>query len=295
MDALSDVLHRAQLEAAVYLCGDFCAPWRMAWPLQLAQCATFPRPAGCVAPYYLVIQGSCWVCPVDDPADAIRADAGEFVVLPRGQAHLIGNSREAVQESAGNLPAYPGCAPGEPVKSGSSGRTAQTRLICGFFGCHDTITNPILLGLPGVFKSDLRNDPRSSWLEWIFGLAATEAAEWSPGSAVALARLSELFFVAALRRYIDALPADRKGWLSGVGDRFVGRALAMLHGNPAHGWTAEQLAQKTGLSPAALVQRFTDLLGEPPLHYLARLRVEIAAQKLANDMVAIGRENAGRL
>nr|WP_268808270.1 AraC family transcriptional regulator [Caballeronia humi] len=224
-----------------------------------------------------------------------RADAGEFVVVPRGQAHLIGSSREAVQESAGNLPICPGLAPGEPVKLGHSGRTAQTRLICGFFACHDTLMNPVLLGLPCIFKADLRNDPHSPWFEWTLGLAAAEAAEWSAGSAVMLARLSELLFVAAVRGFIDALPTDRKGWLAGVGDRFVGLALAILHGKPAHGWTIEQLAQKTGLSPAALVQRFTHLLGEPPLQYLARLRVEIAAQKLANDTVAVGRDDAGRL
>ncbi|SAL63894.1 AraC family transcriptional regulator [Caballeronia humi] len=215
--------------------------------------------------------------------------------MPRGQAHLIGSSREAVQESAGNLPICPGLAPGEPVKLGHSGRTAQTRLICGFFACHDTLMNPVLLGLPCIFKADLRNDPHSPWFEWTLGLAAAEAAEWSAGSAVMLARLSELLFVAAVRGFIDALPTDRKGWLAGVGDRFVGLALAILHGKPAHGWTIEQLAQKTGLSPAALVQRFTHLLGEPPLQYLARLRVEIAAQKLANDTVAVGRDDAGRL
>ncbi|AJW93783.1 cupin domain-containing protein (plasmid) [Burkholderia gladioli pv. gladioli] len=190
MDALSDVLHRAHFEAAVYLCGDFCAPWRIAWPLQRAQCATFPRPARCVAPYYILIQGGCWVCPVDDRAAAIRANEGEFIVLPRGQAHLIGSSREAVQESAVNPPIYLSPAPGEPVELDASGRTAQTRLICGFLACHDTLTNPVLLGLPSIFKTDLRNDPHSPWLEWTLELAAAEAAGWSAGSAVVLARLS---------------------------------------------------------------------------------------------------------
>lgn len=295
MDALSEVLYRAHLEGVVYQCGDFCAPWRIAWPIPGTRCTAFLRRARRIVPYYLVIQGSCWLCPVDDPAAVVRVHAGEFVVVPSGEAHLVGSSPEAVQGSAESLPIFRGATSGEPIKLGHSGRTARTRLICGFFACHDTPMNPVLLGLPCVFKADLLNDPHSPWLEWTLGLAAAEATEWSAASAVRLARLSELLLVLAIRRYIEALPDDRKGWLAGVGDRFIRGALATLHGSPERDWTVEQLAQKTGLSPAAFLQRFTRLLGEPPLQYLSRLRAEIAAQKLANDTISTVRHNAERL
>jgi AraC-like DNA-binding protein len=140
----------------------------------------------------------------------------------------------------------------------------------------------VLAALPRIFKVDMRNDPRSAWLESSLRLAAMEAAEWRVGSAIVLARLSELLFVEAVRRCIDAMATDRNGWLAGTADRFVGRALAMLHAQPAHGWTVDELARKTGLSRSALAQRFTQLLGQPPMQYLARWRLQIAAHELRN-------------
>jgi len=109
---------------------------------------------------------------------------------------------------------------------------------------------------------------------------STELSEMPCEVATVLARLSELLFVEAVRRCIDALPAERKGWLAGVRDRFVGRALSMLHAQPAHHWTVDELARKVGLSRSALAQRFTDLLGQPSMQYLARWRLQIATQEL---------------
>jgi AraC-like DNA-binding protein len=138
----------------------------------------------------------------------------------------------------------------------------------------------LLSSLPRIFKVDMRNDPHSAWLESSVRFAADEAAQWRAGSALVLARLSELLFVEAVRRCIDALPADRTGWLAGVRDRFVGPALSMLHAQPAHAWTVDELARSVGLSRSALAQRFTDLLGMPPIQYLARWRLQVAAQEL---------------
>ena len=160
------------------------------------------------------------------------------------------------------------------------GGGATTRLVCGFLACNETLSNPILSALPRIFKIDMRQDPRSGWLESSLQFAAAEAAELRAGSATVLGKLSELLFVEAVRRCIDALPADQKGWLAGVRDRFVGRALSLLHAQPAHAWTVDELARKVGLSRSALAQRFTDLLDQPPMQYLARWRLQIAAQEL---------------
>ncbi|MGF6917043.1 AraC-like DNA-binding protein [Paraburkholderia sp. 40] len=138
----------------------------------------------------------------------------------------------------------------------------------------------MLSSLPRLFKIDMRNDPQSAWLESSLRFAVAEAAQWRAGSAIVLARLSELLFVEAVRRCIDTLPADRKGWLAGVRDRFVGPALSMLHAQPAHSWTVDELARKVGLSRSALAKRFTDLLGQPPMQYLARWRLQLASHEL---------------
>jgi AraC-like DNA-binding protein len=110
--------------------------------------------------------------------------------------------------------------------------------------------------------------------------AVDEAAGARAGSATVLAKLSELLFVEAVRRCIDTLPQNEKSWLAGLRDRFVGRALSLLHAQPARAWTVEELARKVGLSRSALAQRFSDFVGHPPMQYLARWRLQIAAQQL---------------
>jgi AraC-like DNA-binding protein len=104
-----------------------------------------------------------------------------------------------------------------------------------------------------------------------------------------LAKLSELLFVEALRRYIELLPEQQRGWLAALGDRFVGRALALMHERPDRDWTVDELAAAVGLSRSSLAQRFTDYLGQPPIQYLTRWRLTIAAQRLRNEKTALAR------
>jgi AraC-like DNA-binding protein len=284
MDALSDVLRFVRLNGAVYLNGDFTAPWCVVGQASQELSAAFLPRAERIVSYHLVTEGSCFARLPDDSSSTIRVDAGELLVVPQGEAHVLGSSLEMTPAPPNELIAtYLKSAPGEVMKlSYGGGSEPRTRLICGFLACDDTLTNPVLSALPRLFKVDMRNDPQSAWLESSLRLAAFEAAEWRVGSAIVLSRLSELLFVEAVRRCIDALPADRKGWLAGVGDRFVGRALAMLHARPAHGWTVDELARKAGLSRSAFAQRFTQLLGQPPMQYLARWRLQVAAQELRN-------------
>ncbi|AUT64351.1 AraC family transcriptional regulator [Paraburkholderia terrae] len=296
MDAFSDVLRVVRLGGAVYLNADLTAPWCVVGEVTSDLCATFLPRAERIVSYHLITEGSCWAALVDDPASAIRVDAGELLVVPQGEAHLMGSSLDIEPAPSDELMAkYLSTSPGEVMTLNFGGGGAHTRIICGFLACDDSLTNPVLSALPRLFKVDMRNDPQSAWLESSLKLAANEAADWRVGSAIVLARLSELLFVKAVQRCIESLPADRKGWLAGVGDRFVGRALAMLHAQPAYGWTVEELARKVGLSRSALAQRFTELLGQPPMQYLARWRLQVAAQTLrdGNQTLAAVAEQVG--
>ena len=103
-----------------------------------------------------------------------------------------------------------------------------------------------------------------------------------PGGEGVLARLSELMFIEVVRRYIESLPPEQAGWLAGLRDPFVGKALSLIHGNPACNWTIEELGRDVGLSRSVLAERFADLVGVPPMHYLAQWRMQIASGPLSN-------------
>ena len=95
-----------------------------------------------------------------------------------------------------------------------------------------------------------------------------------------LAKLSETLFVETLRRYIAALPPERTGWLAGARDPEIGKTLALMHRNPAHPWTLAELSKTAGISRSILAERFHDYLGEPPMAYLTRWRLQLGAKML---------------
>ena len=285
MDAVSDVLRFVRLSGAVYLNGEFSSPWclygQTDTPLrEYFMPGVLPHSERVVS-YHLITEGRCWAWLPDDPGAALQVEAGELLVVPQGEPHVMGSARDLPPVQGSELLHRPlRASPGDVMKVHYGGGGDATRMLCGFLACDETLDNPVLAALPRLFKLDMRNDPHSAWLESSLKFAAIEAAQWRAGSATVLARLSELLFVEAVRRCIDSLPPDRKGWLAAVRDRFVGRALAVMHAQPAHCWTVDELARKVGLSRSALAQRFTELLGQPPMQYLASWRLMIAAQEL---------------
>jgi transcriptional regulator GlxA family with amidase domain len=161
-------------------------------------------------------------------------------------------------------------------------------MICGFLGYDPGQGNPLIAALPPMLTLDLRRG-LSSWIESTLRFAAEQIAEGRPGSETVIARLSELIFVEAVRTYLDSMPPGHTGWLAGLRDPFVGRCLALLHGRVAEAWSLETLGREVGLSRSALAERFVRLLGEPPMHYLARWRMQVAARHLAATGITVGR------
>lgn len=131
-----------------------------------------------------------------------------------------------------------------------------------------------------MLKLDVRATASGAWIESSFRFAVSEIAAGRMGSATVIAKLSELLFVEAVSQYVARLPAERRGWLSGLRDPQIGRALTLLHGRPAEAWTAEALALEVGMSRSAFAERFTSLIGQPPMHYLTVWRMHLAAQRL---------------
>ena len=155
-----------------------------------------------------------------------------------------------------------------------------SRFVCGYMACEPLLCRPILQGLPSAFKVNLRVDRSGYWLENSIMHLVEEAASGHAGSDAMLAKLSEALFVDTLRRYIAALPEQEIGWLAGVRDPFVGKCLTLLHTRAQHRWTLAELAKGVGLSRSTLVERFTRYLSEPPMAYLIRWRLQLAARAL---------------
>ncbi len=159
--------------------------------------------------------------------------------------------------------------------------------MCGFLSCDKQLSRPLLDALPRLVRVPLGDDPGAAWLLSLLRRGAEENGAPGPGSGTLLAKLAELLFVEAMRRYIEALPDQQVGWLAGLRDRYIGRALTLMHERPVHDWTVDELAERVGLSRSALAQRFADLLGQPPMQYLTRWRLGLAAAALRGSDRAI--------
>jgi AraC-like DNA-binding protein len=280
MDALSDVLRVIQLSGAVHLDGCFSAPWCVIAHADSALCSGYLPPSERIVSFHLVTEGACWAMLPGDSASALQVNAGEVIVVPQGETHVLGSSTELSPEFLGPLLATQvETRPGEVMELAYGGGGAITRLVCGFLATHDNSRNPLLSALPRMFKVNMRGSS-ASWLESSLRFATREAASAQAGSATVLAKLAELLFVEAVRRYVATMPEDRKGWLAGLRDRFVARALALMHARPVDPWTVEALAREVGISRSGLAQRFTELVGLPPMQYLSLWRLQLAANQL---------------
>jgi AraC-like DNA-binding protein len=209
-----------------------------------------------------------------------------MVLLPRNDRHILA-SEAGLSPVSGDHLAQSDSADGlARIRYGGGGE--KTQIVCGFVGT-DVRQHPLIDALPPVLTLDLNGTPSCDWVARSFRYASEELGSARPGSAAVLAMLSELLFVEAIRQYVATLPPDRRGWLSGLRDPVVGRALALLHTQIARAWTAEELAREVFLSRSAFAERFTALIGVPPMKYLATWRMQVAAQRLRETQRPITR------
>lgn len=270
----------AHLTGGVFLHAEFFAPWCMAARVAPEHCAPFLDPASHLIPYHYVVEGELHVRIDGEGEEAFLIGPGEVILFPHNDMHLLGSDI--------GLPPVKGSDIIQPPKDGGlfsihhGGNGARTRVVCGFLGCDSADGNPVISTLPSAIKLKAEEGGAAEWIRSTFQYAAAEVAAGRPGSETVLAKLSELLFVEAVRRYADTLPEGQTGWLAGLRDRYVARALALLHGDITRSWTVDDLGRKVGLSRSALAERFTRLIGMAPMHYLTNWRMQVAAQELRN-------------
>jgi len=283
-DTLSDLLRTVRLTGAVFFDIDAAAPWAAMQPPGPTIAGSVLPGVQHLIPYHAITSGSCFCTVVGE--DPIRLEAGDVVAFPHGDAHVM--------SSAPGIPAEPDLSlyekPGFqlPVTLRIEGQSRErTNLVCGFLGCDVRPFNPLIGALPRVLHVRDRHGPNGGWLSQFIQVALAESRAKRSGGESVLARMSELMFVEAVRRHLETLPADRTGWLAGLRDPHIGRALQLLHARPAFGWTLPALARGASLSRSALAERFAQLLGQPPMQYLAQWRMQVASGSIARgDKIA---------
>ena len=167
------------------------------------------------------------------------------------------------------------------------GTGERTRMVCGFIGCASIEGNPVIATLPALLKLNVKQGGAAEWIRSTLQYAAEEVSLGRPGSETVLAKLSELLFVETVRRYVEGLPEGQTGWLGRLREPYVARALALLHRDITRRWTVDDLGREVGLSRSALADRFIRLIGQPPMHYLANWRMQVATQKLRNTSASL--------
>ena len=286
MDALSDVLRVSHLTGGVFLHADFFAPWCMKAHLTPDFCGPVLGSASHMILYHYVIEGEVSVRIESGDGEELRVGAGEIVMLPRNDAHLIGSDLGHPPVNGNDIVQAP--CDGGFFKIRHGGNGAATRMVCGFLGCNEADGNPVLSTLPAAFTLSVSDAGAGDWVRSTFQFAADEVAAGRPGSEAMLAKLSELLFVEAVRRYAETLPEGQTGWLAGLRDPYVARALALFHNQISHAWTVDAVSRDVGLSRSAFAERFSRLIGEAPMQYLARWRMQVAAQKLRGTSSSLG-------
>ena len=285
MDALSDVLRVAQLSGGVFLNAHFTAPWCMAARISPEICAPFLGSSAHFIPYHYVVAGELRVALQDQ--DPVLLCAGECVLFPRNDLHVMGSDLALRASSIREILA--GCQGVGPHHIRHGGGGAVTRLICGYLGCASARGNPVFASLPPLMRISASDGGSTDWFRAMFEFASSELAVGQPGSDTVLAKLSEVLFVEAVRRHTQNLPAGGTGWLAGLRDQPVARALALMHGNISRNWDVDQLAGEVGLSRSALADRFVRVLGLAPMQYLAQWRMQVAAQSLKRAALPLSR------
>jgi AraC-like DNA-binding protein len=287
MDALSNVLRSVQLEGAVYVNAEFTAPWCVSADFGLASIRARLAGADKVVFFHYLTEGRCKV-KLDDSPETLEARAGDLVLFLTKGRHLLGSDLRLEPVETARLTAPEAAAQDDLIQLRHGGGGAATRFVCGYLACSESLVRPLLEALPHVLRIPVGDGPAGTLLRELLRTGVSESLTSRPGAESALAKLSELMFVEAMRRYVEDLPPEGRGWLAGIRDPQIGRTLALLHGNPGKAWTVDGLARKVALSRSALAERFVTLVGEPPMKYLKRWRLALAAQVLRAGKESIG-------
>lgn len=277
MNAIADIFKALPLSSGIFLEAEFSAPWCINAYVGPEDCAPFVPVPDAVTAFHYVYDGGLTVAVEGE--GVMHAEAGDILILPRNDVHLLGSDVGLVPVNTEQL-IQPGKA-GELARIRLGGGGTITRVICGYLGS-DRHYFPVLNMLPAVMKVSVSDAVTSAWFDSAFKRAAQERMFHEDGTGHSLAKLTELLFLDAMQQYLQSQPEESFAWFAALGDPKILKALSLLQTNMKYRWTTEELAREVGLSRSAFAVRFSELLGQPPMRYLTMQRLQSAARRLKN-------------
>jgi AraC-like DNA-binding protein len=306
-DTLSDLLRAIRLRGAIFFYVEGTDPWVAETPQSKLIIPAILPGVDHLMEFHVVVRGSCWAAIAGE--EPVRLNAGDIVIFPQGDHHVISSApglRSKLVDPGMFFAPKPPQLPFAISVDGEGHTTAlldgggsdRTTIVCGFLGFDTKPFNPLLASLPRVLRiPELAGDGRS-WIATFMRSLVEESNRKRPGGEAVLERMSEMLFVEVLRHYADELPQDQTGWLAGMRDPGVGRALALMHARPGEDWTLDRLGEEAAISRSTLHERFVHFIGQPPMQYLTHWRMQLAAgwlrdtdAKVIDVALEVGYEN----
>jgi AraC-like DNA-binding protein len=243
--------------------------------------------------FHIVSEGKCWI-EVKGVSKPVQLSAGDFVVIPRRDFHVIRDS--PTTQVVDFFDFLKGSVRDKQGAFSASGKGSVARLLCGEMQSENGVTDPLLAVLPPIIHVNGRGGDVAPGLRVTVSQVFEELGSGRNGSAAVVTRLADILFMQAVRSYLDEnIDTAESGWLAALRDPHLGRALVLLHDKPDQPWTVAELAARVAVSRSAFAARFTQLVGEPPLRYLTRLRLNAATARLrsGNDKLSVIADAAG--
>jgi AraC-like DNA-binding protein len=272
-DVLSDVLDTIALKGMRYFRTDFSPPFAIGVPAY-----------GRAARFHLVVRGRCHVTLPN--GDTVTLEPGELVLVPHGSPHVLADAAGRTATQLEEVVAASGYTGEGAFVVGAGDPTASTQMVCGHFTFADGADHPLLRALPPALHVTAADRARRPMLDGILRLVVRRMFEDAPGTAASVSRLSEVLYIETLLAGIDRAP-DLKRLLSAVHDPQIGHALSLIHHRLEHDWTVDSLAAEVGMSRSRFAERFRELVGQGPMHYLTDWRLQRARALLDESRASV--------
>lgn len=271
-DPLGEALHFLRMTGTLYCRSEFTTPWGLDLPA-LPDSLMF----------HIVTRGACWL--QVEGETPVQLDMGAFALVPHGRGHQLTSDLGVPAVGLFDVPTTHVSDRYEVLTQGGGG--APATLICGAVRFDHPAAAELLRLLPPVITVNSWRTPELEWMRTTLGLMAFEASQLRAGGETVITRLADILVIQAIRAWLDAHADAQPGWLAALRDPHVGRAIRALHRDPGHGWSVEVMAKEAGMSRSAFAARFSTLVGEPAMRYVARWRMHVALAALRDERQTI--------